>query len=368
MYVLALPVSGGGFGMQLGILQHLCESNIIPNVVLASSGGNVAAYIAAAADWKWAAVERIAIELTPSLFIQPWTGLEVVSSVVGFFKGDIYNRGRGINDFLKEHFTPESITKYEIWTGTYNKKRQRTRLFCNLKENNSIMDISCIDYELTQSMVPFFCEGELDAIGAAALASASIPGTVPPQYIDKEYYMDGGVSAASPLTIMQEPILKYVKDNNTSLHIIYVNSVDLSHPPSTNNINNVVDTLKQAANDLVRSQTVIDRLSGYQIIRCFSGEMCTDEFPCTPENMKRIKVIQSKTKYSLLEIYPTIANYINITTFKSADLTNSIRQTYHHCNCRLWWIKPDAPCTTEICNIIQVCKEFEFSKSDPSSK
>jgi predicted acylesterase/phospholipase RssA len=338
MYILVLPISGGGFVSQLAILQHLCEINFIPDVTLASSGGNVAAYVAAAANWKWAGIERVASQLNQGLFVQPWNSNAALSVMIGYFKSNIYNKGSGIHDFLKQYFTPESIVEHEIWTGTYNKNRQQARLFCNRKRGQTVMDASCIDHDLTQSMTPVFADGNIDVIGNASLASASIPAFVPPQRILGEDYIDGGVASASPLTIMQEPILKRTRGG--SMHMIYVNSVDLSRPVNKP-IHNVIDNWRQATSDLVRSQTVIDRLSGYEILRCYPGEMHKNEFVCNHENMKRLEQIQQTVRHSLLEIYP-IQNYeINIGNFNGQDVVKAIREAYVNCRCRLWWLVTD---------------------------
>lgn len=339
MYVLVLPVSGGGFVSQLAILQHLCESKFVPDLTLSSSGGNVAAYVAAAANWKWPAIERISYELTNDLFACQWNSVSSLAFIMGYFEGNVYNRGIGVNDFLEKYFTQETITKYEIWTGTYNKLKQKARLFCNRSKEDSIMDVSCIDHELTQSMEPLFTRGNIQTIAKAGIASASIPAIVPAEIIDGEPYIDGGIAGASPLTIMQEPILKYIKDKNTSLHIIYVNSVDLSSP-NLKPCHNVLDTWRQATHDLVRSQTVIDRLSGYELLRCQPGTMHKEEFICNYENIERIKDIQSKINYSMLEIYPTERFDINIINFNGLDVINSIRNSYDKCKCRLWWLAP----------------------------
>ena len=332
MYVLVLPVSGGGFVSQLGILQHLCESKFVPDITLASSGGNVAAYVAAAANWKWCGIERVARELTQDLFARRWNSVASLAFIIGYFEGNVYRRGSGTHDFLSRHFTSETIVRHEIWTGTYNKERQKARLFCNREENESIVDVTCIDHDLTQSMEPVFTGGNIEVLAEAAVASASIPAVVPAQIIFDEPYIDGGIAGASPLTIMQEPILKYVRDNKAPLHIVYVNSVDLSSP-NLNPCRNVFDTWRQATHDMVRSQTVIDRLSGYELLRCQPGTMNKEEFPCNHENLERVKEIQSKVMYSMLEIYPTCHNDVNIVGFNGDDVVSALRKTYGNCKC-----------------------------------
>lgn len=356
MYVLVLPVSGGGFVSQLAILQHLCESRFIPDLTLASSGGNVAAYVAAAANWKWSGIERVARELTQDLFARTWNSVASLALIVGYFEGNVYTKGSGVYDFLSRHFTSETIVRHEIWTGTYNKDRQKARLFCNRSKDASIVDVTCIDHDLTQSMEPIFTGGDIEIIAKAGIASASIPAIVPAQMIYDEPYIDGGIAGASPLTIMQEPILKYVHDNETSLHIVYVNSVDLSSP-NLKPCHNVLDTWRQATQDMVRSQTVIDRLSGYELLRCHPGIMNKEEFICNYENLERIKEIRSKVMYSLLEIYPSQQSDVNIVGFTGEDVVTAIRKTYGNCKCRLWWLTPpDNICRQDICQILSECK------------
>ena len=86
MFVFILPVSGGGFVSQLAGLQHLCVSGIKPTITLASSGGNVASFIASASGWKWAGIERIASELSYDLFVSQWGSISVLSSITAFFQ------------------------------------------------------------------------------------------------------------------------------------------------------------------------------------------------------------------------------------------------------------------------------------------
>lgn len=357
MYVFVLPASGGGFVSQLAILQHLCESEIIPSVTLGSSGGNVAAYIASAAQWKWAGIERIARELSQGMFITPWSNISSIASIIGYFKANIYDKGNGVGDFLSRYFTSTTITKNEIWTGTYNKDRQQARLFCNRSRESSILDISYINYNLNQSMEPMFTNGNLELISQGNIASASIPALVPPQKIMNEDYIDGCVSGASPLKIMQEPILQYVKDNNVPLHIIYINSINLSNP-DIKPIYNVVDTLKQSTHDIVRSQTVIDRLAAYELLRRYPGTMNEEQFICNYRNIQYVKRIQSLIRYSLLEIYPEKQYDIDLVNFTGNDIVSSMKTIYKQCLCRLWWLSSeDDNINQKINDIIILCKK-----------
>lgn len=340
MNIFVLPVSGGGFVTQLAILQHLCESNIHPNITLASSGGNVAAYIAEAAQWKWAAIERIARKLSQDLFVSSWSNIAFMSTIIGYFQGNIFNKGTGVHNFLNEHFTEQTIRNDEIWTGTYNKNKKQARLFCNKFREESMLDISCIDHDLSQSMEVVFADGKIDLIAKYGSASASIPAIVPSVNILEEEYVDGGVASASPLAIMQEPILKYIEEHDAPMHIIYINSVDLSTHPKKET-HNVLDTVKEATSNMVRSSTVSDRLAAYKLLRYHSGIMYKEEFLCTYDNIERVKLLYNTVKYSMLEIYPKGIFSINITKFNGEDVAQAMHKAYDQLACRFWWLSSE---------------------------
>ena len=337
MYTIVLPVSGGGFVSQLAIIQHLCEAEITPDLTLSSSGGNVAAYIAAAADWKWSGIERVSRELSKDLFISPWTSFSSMSAIVGYFKGEAFNKGIGVSSFLRDFFTEQSITKYEIWTGIYNKTRQKTRLVCNKNESESIIKFSSIDDELTQSMPPIYANGDTSLIAAASMASASIPAIVPPQKLFDEDYVDGGVGSASPLILVKSALIDYVQQNKLPLHLIYINCVDLSSQASKD-INNVWDTCKQAANNLIKSQSVFDRLTAYDILKHYSSTINKEEFDCNFENLKSVKQRQKNYKASLLEIFPCERIEVDILKFNGEDAIVEMKKAYKNCKCRFWWV------------------------------
>lgn len=365
MLTLILPVSGGGFVSQLAIIEHLCENKFIPDVTLASSGGNVAAYISAAADWHWPGIERIARTLNKSLFITPHSSIPSVAFVIGYFEGYSYAQGSGVTKFLKDIFTESSIQKYEIWTGTYNSTRQLTRLFCNRNVTSSILKDTHIDRELTQSMPPIYADGNIDLISKYSTASASIPTFVPPQTIDNEEYADGGVSCSSPVTVMQDSILHYIEKHNAALHMIYVNSIDLSSSDIENG-HNLIGNIKQTAKDIIRSQIVIDRLSAYELLRCHPGIVHKETFPCNFQNLQRIHEIHKITKFSLLEIYPLETYDVDLTTFTGNDVVEAIRKTYDKCYCRLWWLQSgeNDVAHNRICQIVTDCQTTDTTKSN----
>jgi hypothetical protein len=264
----------------------------------------------------------------------------VVAFLTSFFSGNSYQSGKGVDGFLTKHFDRKKIRKYEIWTGTYNKDRQQAGLFCNRKEKDSILDLSNIDLELTQSMPPVYMSGDISKIATTGLASASIPSLVPPQKIEDENHVDGGIFGASPLTIMDGAILDQVNKNNDDLHINYINSVDLSQPIFLPNKNNMIDCWYQTASDLIRSQNIIDRKCAYNLLPFHKGKLHKDEFICNQENLARVEKIRAYVRYSLLEIYPVKLISVNMVDFNGDDVVEGIKTSFDCLSCHFWWIEP----------------------------
>lgn len=335
MNIIVLPASGQNFVCQLAILQHLCDIGYIPSLTLGSSGGNLAAYLACAADWKSNHIERLAKELKSHYFAQPWNHFKLLSGAIGFFNGNAFDQGYGLHEFMKTYFTTTSITKYEIWTGTYNQDLQKFRLFCNKSRQASLINCDDIDYNLTQSMKPYFCQGDIDKITNAGLASAAVPGVIQPVVIDGYHYSDGALCGASPLSVCQNIILKYIKTNNKPIHITYVNSKDLSKANIKPNYN-LFDTWLAAVNDLIKSQTLLDRLVAHELL--FNNkEVKHMTFECQYQNLVKNQIIRQQARFSLLEIYPTIESDIDITNFNGDDVIRNMRTMRSSCLCHFWW-------------------------------
>ena len=336
MHVFVLPVSGGAYVSQLSILQHLSESSVIPDVILASSGGNVASYIALASEWKWSGMERIIQELDCSLFSKPWHNIPPLAFLMGVMKGNIYDSGNGVEEFFQRHYTTESITGVEIWTGTSNVELQKPCIFCNRSE--TILNVSKFNTSLNNSCPPVFLNGDVDKISKVSVASASIPSIVPPQKIDTYHYSDGGICGASPLTTMSDIIDETVISKDCELHIVYINSCNLNECESIEE-GNLFITWKQAMTSLVRSQTAIDRKIAYSLIKRMNTPLFEISLPCNYENMMTIKGLRSNSRYSLLEIYPSKTYEVDITSFTGEDAVTMVRDAYKDCVMHLWYYR-----------------------------
>lgn len=335
MDILVLPVSGGGFVNQLAIMEHLCESGYKPGLIMASSGGNLAAYIALASEWKWQNIRKISTDLNKELFSTQWNSIGMLSTFIGYFKGELYNSGKGVKEFFRKYFNDLDIGSIEIWTGAYNTKRKKFRIFCNKSGENSFLSLIDSKESITQIMEPFYGNCDIDIISSYSTASASIPSIVPPVIIEKETYADGGIAGASPLTPMYIPLINSLPNNN--LHIIYVNSFDMLSPNSAI-IRNVVDNLKQTTGDLLRSQAIIDRSLAINLISNGTNLIGPVEFVCNSDNLKSFFNIKYRMNSSMLEIYPIVREEVDVTNFTGDQISLCIANIYTMCKCRLWYV------------------------------
>jgi predicted acylesterase/phospholipase RssA len=336
MEILVLPISGGCFCAQLAILQHLCNCGYVPDVSLGSSGGNLCAYVAAAADWNAYGIVRVASQLNNELFLTEWAANPSLSKVVGFFKGYTHQQGIGVKKLIESFFTPSSIAKYEIWTGTYNNTKKKARVFCNRSESTAKLNCKSLNTNLLQCIPVCYASGDIDLIVKVGVASASIPCIVPPQVIGGEEHMDGGLYGASPLTLLKDCIWKQAKDQG--VHIVYVNAFDLSRPASKET-NNVIDCYKQSTAAVVQSQIIMDRWHAHSLVAMTTD--CDDlshvTFECTESSLRVFLKLRRYLTSSLLEIYPLVAEEINLARFDGRAVVDAMAETYPQCMCHLWW-------------------------------
>lgn len=236
---------------------------------------------------------------------------------------------------MENIFNNETIKSCEIWTGMYNSKRQKTRLSCNKIE--TLIDPELIDYGMMQLMRPYYPDC-IKGICDACIASASIPAIVPPQFIEDEYYEDGGVASASPLTFMKAPIRKL----GPNLHLTYINTFNFANPDQDENSVNMTGNIKRATNTLIRSLTAIDLADAQDILVFYSetSEVEKISFPCTTHNLNVVKRMKRVVNRSFLEIYPNWDMGISITSFNTKDVENALKDGYENSSCCFRWVGP----------------------------
>lgn len=340
MRVVCLPVSGGAFVSQLAAVSRLCEVGFTPDVCYSSSGGNVTAYIAATADWKWAKTELLASELNSSMLVQPWSKMSLLSPIIGYFKGDLYSNGGGVLSLIKKYGQEDILRKYEIWTGTYDVQKRRARFFCNLSVEQAKFKMETP----LGTMDPYYMNGNIEMISKACIASASIPAIVPGQIIDNEEYADGGICSASPLTFAVLTIRKKIASlpvEERKLHLWYINCDNLESSDRNGFRYNLIDTLGQTVSDLTRMQAVTDRNLCHFLLETMSPTpLKTASGDFNSMSVKMLTGLLENIKYAMVEVYPESVVSINMVKFDGSDVKNGISKSQGILKYRLWYAPP----------------------------
>lgn len=334
-----MPISGGAFVNQLAVCAHLGASGYAPTCVFGSSGGNVAAYITLAAEWNWAAIERVTRELSGQMFARPWHSICSVAFAQAYNKGYMYNNGTGVEAFYEYHFTPSSITGIEVWTGTQNVETQRAALFCN--RASSALDLRALDQELYGACEPIFCSGDVALIARVSVASASIPSVVPPVVIEGKHYVDGGVCSASPLSTLAACVGRTCADRNEECHIVYACPCNL-HGSADAEFGNLVSNSKRAARDVVRSQTILDRAAAHGLVVALADgrEVVSAHFTVDAETEREMQRLCDRHRYSLREYYPRTPREVNILSFSGEAAVRMMKEAQADLCCQVWYACP----------------------------
>ncbi len=372
--ITVCPISGGSFPIQLGLFSLLADCKYDTLCMLASSGGNVAAYTAHAANFNRNAIERISRGLSSRMFLQPWSNAPVISALFGFFTGSMFKEGSGAMGYFDCYFTPDSVQSREIWTGTYDRQHQRGQYFCNRSQEQSYFGDMEWPCSLTRCHPPIWVAGDLETISKVSIASASIPGLIPAiQFNNGQQLMDGGLSAASPLSPMNSVISTYLPHRR---HVVYVNGVnvdlidlggvgnslvnnkggDKSGSSSSSGSNdeivegvsgkcNVLNSGVLTLSELIMAQIVADRGTAHGLIS--QGQSTHHvELPATITNLQKVldfRLTQNCVS-SLLELAPSCNRSLSVTSFTGVDVCNLLEWTRNNAIIRFWWVGDGDPC------------------------
>lgn len=297
--IYVLPVSGNLFPVQLGILSAISMANTIiardrigrepspaptlvppdqpidrrhdvPDIVLASSGGNIASYMALAANWDRDRIRSMTDLVSSDAFLASWYDT-IPSWILLPFSRSLYRPGYGFETLFQSMFTTGQLrfSRTEIWTGVFNRTTSLHRVFSNRALGESILFPGSATTVTDQGTIapsvksinlgfdysPIYAAGDQTLLAKVALASASIPWLVQPVRINGEEYSDAGSSAASPLVMMEHPILRLATDRNHILRLIYISPVPFSliHTASTSLFGDIPNLLTAISNNDVRT-------------------------------------------------------------------------------------------------------------------
>lgn len=334
MKVLVVPVSGQYFVNQLGVLVNLSKLNWRPDLILATSGGNVASYIIEAAEWDENKIEMVFENMKCDMYVSSWFPNFYISLFIGLYKGTIYDSGVGCDDFFYKYFG--CGIEREIWTGVFNKTDNKAQLFCNKSEKKSIIAIDDEDLELNRMDEPVYMNEDYKFMSKVCMASATIPGLVPDQIINNKHYIDGGIAAPSPLSEVLEQLKILGRDG---LSIVYVPAHDIETDvpgipfTSINTLANFSD-----AHFMIQMYNCIqDRKIAHNLVSKLSSAEGVKQYNKIFEHadIKRLNCVFSK-KFSMVEMYPQEIKKIKFEDFTTKDLKETLKISKESTWFRVW--------------------------------
>lgn len=242
--VYCMPISGVHFPLQLGIVSAISQAVTYsgtgdvkltkPDVVLGSSGGNIAAYYAFSCDWNKVRILSSTGMLSQESFITSWMDYIPTWIFLPFSKS-LFRQGFGFENFFKRIFTSGQI-KYgpEIWTGTVRSSTRDHVVFTNKAKNQTILTPRISNPMLrpnfSDAVEAVYLDGNLSNISKITQASASIPWVVNPVEFNEDLYSDGGSIYASPLICFADQ-LKELGKTQYKIQMSYFSPFNVDNSP-----------------------------------------------------------------------------------------------------------------------------------------
>lgn len=338
-----LPVSGEDFISQTSFLAELMGlQRPRPDIILAASGGAIAAMISLAAHWKEAGVKRILSKMSSRLFSRMWPlnvaipgSLGAVLS--GFIHNSLYNTApvSFIEDFLKETFSPSCLDDIEIWISTMNRSKGKAELFCSLSEQASILGHQCCnDMFMNNCLPPKFIDKDISYLSKVVKASASIPVVFQPVKIDGDLHIDSADTFSDPFI----PLQRDISGIQGPLHIIYFACRDYERFETLPNDLSLLRDGSSALANLLRSLAMVSRKNAIETV-LRGRKFCFKEGPFDRKSARLLFEEIDQSQGSFLELYNTTSSHINVAFFRPQEVIDAFMQGKKTMFFRLWIVR-----------------------------
>lgn len=343
MYLYVLPVSGGLFPFQLAELSALMKySAPRPDVIFASSGGNVCSWLALSSDWNSERLLQNASMLKSELFIRSWFPRLInfiPSWVMGVFKNSIYAPGSfdDLCAFFTKMLPKYLLSKTELWIGTTNVSKGRAQFFCNLEEAQCRIrncNFACNRY-VAQPLS--YSNLDIPTICRSALASAAIPTFVPEVIIEGEKFMDGGITYASPLSALKCSL----KDEE--IHLTYLSSFDVEEANKV--LSGYEDIFKIGVGsfeETIRIKCCEDRNIAIDMVSKGYEKEISSKGDFNIDTYTTLDKLRDECQRSLIEIFPSfedddlLKEGLDYTDFKGDEILKYIQHCESKLKFRFW--------------------------------
>lgn len=221
-------ISGGYFVSQtalITIVKEVLGSTDI-DALFGNSGGAIANLLSLKYSGTKESIERVLYSIDKNMFIKPWVSenhplYKVMSPFVSLFKGSFYKASDTQEDLVSAFFTETELKNTEMWIGKYDISSNFTSLLCSKSQSETIFSNLINTAEQTKFLEDMsftyrieYANGNIKTISDTLNATSAIPGYKPAINIDGVYYVDGGVSSASPGSSFVNILTRHADDNN----------------------------------------------------------------------------------------------------------------------------------------------------------
>lgn len=345
--IYVLNASGGEFPVQLALLGEIYMAKKLikkrfngyrdyaPDLCLCCSGGNVASYIAMSGDWSPQGIKEKSYYMDSQMFITTWLPF-LPTYLASAFTGSIYRQGYGSKPLFRNMFTPTSVQKSEIWTGTFDGCNAKEQLFCNKTENTSFIKNypeKSPAYSLYNIMPFKYLNGNVDKIADASTASASVPILTQGHQIDEQKYSDGCIMYASTLIPLVPQIRDIVRNNDYKLQLIYFCSYNMDKSIGESRLLSIAQPIRA----LVHSSILKDRNSAVELLESLSCDITYEHYrEVHTEKLSKILEKAENAKHYVLFIYPNEYNAVDMTCFNGIEIVDVIEKSKKCYGVHLW--------------------------------
>lgn len=369
--ICIFPICAGSFPCIIGLVQEFCDSinllnedeniNLKPQLCLGSSGGNIVSLLGTISNWDSEEIGKIALGLKSEMFLQRWFYgyfSFIPELFYSFFKGSLYNEGYGGLKYFNHIAKNKSITDTEFWIGTYNNTLGKAEFFCNRSILDSQINNHKFNKELNSyiSNKTYYCDGNFNIIYQVSIASASIPFIVPPKIINDQFFSDGGVIYASPLSVFSSEIRRIIlnkinneiENTNTNQQIIISSDIENKEKnmrlfyflyKQNYNVSENYMTFRNIFINTVNSSVIKDRNKGIELLYSLSNNTVESELYFKVEKSELTNILKHYNKYKhyVVCLFPHGTPEIDLTYFNGYDVMKVADQVKTAYGLQIWY-------------------------------
>lgn len=376
MEVCILPISGGGFPIQISSCCILADVDYVPELVFASSGGAICAFLMMAADWKSRKVPLILENISSDLFLDKWK-FPVLRNLYSVCQGSRFKASTAGEKLFHSLFDSRKISTIETWVGAFNKDERRLSIITNMSQETCKMELNWADVALHNLCHLKYMNGDVKGMASFVSASCSIPGMVPHKDIGAVKYVDGGVVSASPLAFFKHSLVALTskKGKGDSIHFVCSTCEDLNSSTSCSyetisdrndsggtqprhvgcaarkcydttleegggGGKHIIHRLLDTVTSMINVSLVRDRMACNDVISLLGASLLgTVILRASHENMCRLKAFKESRRKAgtIVELFSNCpGDYMDLTNFTGEDCLKHKANAEKTMYCRLW--------------------------------